>query len=277
MLKSATLVSGASHTSDSPVSAVVNSAANPVENRTGGRTASDSPSLPAPSYLSDYAPSNLADSAAPISGSAAVAFPIPGATPAFPETDNKPGFGGGCRRGIETLSAYLDGELDSDSQTEVANHLNNCPQCADAFDALLATDRMIQREWRNAPLPSASEMRFALDSIMDALPPVPAAPPVFAPRRVHARFRWMRFATGIASIIALLGLLWSTYRFGFAQGRSSLSMPFAPRRQSRIENLKVLLKAAAVPKTDYGSARFVGAAPCLSGLFPRAESLQFVR
>ena len=136
---------------------------------------------------------------------------------------------------------------------------------------------MIQREWRDAPLPSASEMRFALDSIMDALPPVPNAPPVFAPRRIHARFRWMRFATGIASIIALLGLLWSTYRFGFTQGRSSLSTPFAPRRQSRIENLKVLLKSAALPKTDYGSARFVGAAPCLSGLFPRADSLQFVR
>ena len=259
MLKSATLVSGASQTSDSPVSAVVNN----IENRTGGRTASDSPELPAPSYLSDSVPG--------------VTSLKPGANPGFPGTGNKTGFGGQCRRGIETLSAYLDGELDSDSQAEVANHLNNCPQCADAFDALLATDRMIQREWRDAPLPSASEMRFALDSIMGALPPLPDAPPVFAPRRMHARFRWMRFATGIASIIALLGLLWSTYRFGFAQGRSSLAPSLSPRRQSRIENLKVLLKSAAVPKTDYGSARFVGAAPCLSGWFPRAESLQFVR
>ena len=264
MLKSATLVSGASHTSDSPVSAVVNSAGNTLENRTGGRTAMNTPELPAPSYLPDSIPGFMA--------------PKPGASADFPGTgNNTTGNGGPCRRGIETLSAYLDGELDSDSQAEVANHLNNCPQCADAFDALLATDRMIQREWRDAPLPSASEMRFALDSIMDALPPVPAAPPVFAPRRVHARFRWMRFVTGIASIIALLGLLWSTYRFGFAQGRTSLSAPFAPRRQSRIENLKVLLKSAAVPKTDYGSARLLGAAPCLSGWFPRAGSLQFVR
>lgn len=262
MLKSATLVSGASQTSDSPVSAVVNTTVNQPENRTGDRMANNAPSLPAPSYLSDS-----------VSGPA---FPKPGANPAFPETGVKTG-NGGCRRGIETLCAYLDGELDSDSQAEVADHLNNCPQCADAFDALLATDRMIQREWRDAPLPSASEIRFALDSIMDALPPLPDAPPVFAPRRVHARFRWMRFATGIASIIALLGLLWSTYRFGFAQGRSSLAPSLSPRRQSRIENLKVLLKSAALPKTDYGSARFVGAAPCLSGLFPRADSLQFVR
>ena len=265
MLKSATLVPGASQTSDSPVSAVVNR----LDNRTGGGTASDLSERPASSYPSDLIPG--------------VASPAQDANPAFPKTGATTGFGGHCRRGIETLSAYLDGELDSDSQAEVANHLNNCPQCADAFDALLATDRMIQREWRDAPLPSASEMRFALDAIMDALPPLSAAPPEFAPRRLHAKFRWMRFATGIASIIALLGLLWSSYRFGFAQGRSSLSPQFAPRRQSRMEGLKSLLKSAALSKSkshaipNYGNAKIVGAAPCLFVWFPRAESLQFVR
>ena len=276
MLKSATLAADASHTSGSLVGVLDNNTETITENkpgattgtnRTGRQTGGGSLERPAPSYrfdsLTDFVPGS--------------ASPEGRANPAFPGTTNPADFGGNCRRGIETLSAYLDGELDSDSQAEVANHLNNCPQCADAFDALLATDRMIQREWRDAPLPSASEMRFALDSIMDALPPLPVAPPAFAPRRIHAKARWMRFATGIAGVIALLGLLWSSYRLGFAQGRSSLSSQFAPRPQSGMKHLKSLLKSAAIPNANYGNAKFVGSAPCLSGWFPRSESLQFAR
>ena len=140
----------------------------------------------------------------------------------------KDGFGGGCSRGMEAISAYLDGELDPDSRDETETHLSRCPQCAATYAALLETDAMIQREWRdNAPLPSAFAMQGAIDSIMDALPPVPA--PVFAPKRVHAKARWMRFATGIAGIVALIGLLWSSYRFGFTQGRLSILPQFAPR------------------------------------------------
>ncbi len=273
MLKSATLATGASQTSDSPV----NVGDGPAENRTGGRT-EDGPAKPSAPYR---LPDSIFDAAAFDSF-----LPASGIRPAFPVTGNPAGHGGNCRRGVETLSAYLDGELDSDSQAEVADHLNNCPQCADAFDALLATDRMIQREWRDAPLPSASEMRFALDSLMDALPPLPAAAPEFAPRRVHARVRWMRFATGIASVIALLGLLWSSYRLGFTQGRASLAPQFAPRRQSRMEGLRSLLKSAALsrPKSPaafaglpYAAANRIERTPCLSGLFPRADALQCVR
>ena len=276
MLKSATLAADASHNGGDKNTGAIRTGNNPgnsteTENGLDNRTGGGSRELPAPSY-------------------AAVSVLIPGpaspagrANPAFPGTDTPAEFGGGCKRGMETLSAYLDGELDSDSRAEVANHLNSCPQCADAFDALLATDRMIQREWRDAPLPSASETRFALDAILDALPPLPDAPPVFAPRRIHAKARWMRFATGVAGVIALLGLLWSSYRLGFTQGRSSFSAPLSPRRQSRIENWKFLLKSAAAPKSkmkvasNYGNVTLVGSAPFLPGWFPRSEALQFVR
>ena len=128
------------------------------------------------------------------------------------------------------LSALLDGELDRDTRNRVETHLDNCPHCAANFDAMLAADSLIQREWRdNAPLPSSSEIRIAVDSIMDALPPVPAVTTVFAPKRVHARARWIRFATGIAGVMALLmGLLWSSYKFGYEQGRLSILPNPAP-------------------------------------------------
>ena len=164
--------------------------------------------LPAPSFLTDVLPSEDADSAEP---------------------GDYDGYGSGCGRMTAYLSAFLDGELDRDTQNRVEIHLDSCPQCAAHFDALLAADSLIQREWRdNAPLPSPSEVRIAVDAIMDALPPVPAAAH-FAPKRVHARARWIRFATGVAGVMALLmGLLWSSYRIGYEQGRLSILPNPAP-------------------------------------------------
>ena len=106
------------------------------------------------------------------------------------------------------LSAYQDGELDPDSLHLIVAHLAHCPHCADAFDALQSIDETLEREWRDsAPLSSSSQFARSLDSIMDALPNEPAPIPTFAPKRVHSRVRWTRFATGVTGLFAFGSLL----------------------------------------------------------------------
>ncbi|HET7290950.1 MAG TPA: zf-HC2 domain-containing protein [Vicinamibacteria bacterium] len=43
---------------------------------------------------------------------------------------------------VEQLSAFLDGELDERERSEVARHLEACPECARHLDDLLAVDRL---------------------------------------------------------------------------------------------------------------------------------------
>jgi len=147
---------------------------------------------------------------------------------ALPPTGRSGGKGGWPGRGGDdacafvsvNLSAYQDGELDPDSLKLIVSHLAHCPNCAAAFDALQEVDETLEREWRDsAPLPSSSQFASALDAIMDALPDEPVATPVFAPKRIHARVRWTRFATGVAGLCAFGSLLWSSYRLGYQQGQ----------------------------------------------------------
>lgn len=143
-----------------------------------------------------------------------------------------PPVGGGGNRGkemgseacdlvIANLSSYQDNELDPDQKRVIEAHLHKCDYCASVFEAIKTTDMLVEREWRDgSPLPSSLEIDVAIDAIMDALPPVPA--PRFEPKRVHARTRWMRFATGITGIFGFSGMLLSSYALGFANGRRSL-------------------------------------------------------
>lgn len=162
---------------------------------------------------------------------------------ALPPTGRSGGKGGWPGRGGDdacefvsvNLSAYQDGELDPDSLKLIVSHLTHCPNCAASFDALQSVDETLEREWRDsAPLPSSSQFARSLDSIMEALPNEPAVTPAFAPKRVHARVRWTRFATGVAGLFAFGSLLWSSYRLGYQQGqqnnvsRSSGSAPAGP-------------------------------------------------
>ena len=136
----------------------------------------------------------------------------------------RPGRGGddACEFVSVNLSAYQDGELDPDSLKLIVSHLAHCPNCAAAFDALQEVDETLEREWRDsAPLPSSSQFAQSIDSIMDALPNEPAATPTFAHKRIHARVRWTRFATGVAGLFAFGSLLWSSYRLGYEQGRQN--------------------------------------------------------
>ncbi|HLK55399.1 MAG TPA: zf-HC2 domain-containing protein [Chthonomonadaceae bacterium] len=159
-------------------------------------------------------------------------YPFAVVPPSYGDGDFGGGHEGGneaCRLVAVSLSAYLDGELDEDQQQVVETHLDRCPKCVASLAALETTDTLIEREWRdNAPLPSSSEVKNSIDSIMAALPPAPAATPEFAPKRVHAKARWIRFSTGIAGVIAFMSLLWSSYRLGYANGRTSAQPSFMP-------------------------------------------------
>jgi hypothetical protein len=71
--------------------------------------------------------------------------------------------------------------------------------------------------------------------------------PAFPTKRVHAKARWMRFATGLMSLFALLGMLWSSYRLGYAHGRRSLltsspsqPTPGVPTTPNRSDDLRPL-------------------------------------
>ena len=148
-----------------------------------------------------------------------VAFSV---IPPTPGSANGAGDPDGCRLVELNLSAYQDDELDPEMRGIIDAHLTYCSQCAANLDALSINDESVQREWReSAPLPSSLEVRVAIDAIMDALPPAAEVTPEFAPKRVHARNRWIRFTTGLASILTFGSLMWSSYRMGYADGRLS--------------------------------------------------------
>ncbi len=137
---------------------------------------------------------------------------------------NNSGTGDTCGLVAANLSAYQDGELDSDETRLVAAHVGKCPRCAEIFETLQQTDAEIEREWReSAPLPSSLRYEQAVNSVMAALPAAPVQTPTFAPRRVHARARWTRFASGMAAVIVLAVSLWTSYQLGYTRGRSSVS------------------------------------------------------
>ena len=155
------------------------------------------------------------------------------------------GEGGGdaCKLVTVNLSAYMDDELDLDQVRVIEAHLYQCPDCVANLKAMEEADSILEREWRDrSPLPSSSQVRRSIDNIMDALPPVPAKPAVFAPKRVHARMRWMRFAAGMTGMVAFGSLLWGSYELGYTRGRrSAQSSPslsyFSPRLESNSELL----------------------------------------
>lgn len=125
-----------------------------------------------------------------------------------------------CRLVAVHLAAYLDSELDPDQMDLVTEHLDACGSCRDKMEAIETTDEMILREWRDsAPLPSSSQFRSAVDSIMDALPPAPDVPVQFAPKRVHSRARWIRFAAGMSGVLLIGVLLWSSYQLGYTHAQ----------------------------------------------------------
>ncbi|MCD6294064.1 MAG: zf-HC2 domain-containing protein [Deltaproteobacteria bacterium] len=44
-----------------------------------------------------------------------------------------------CKKNFERISEYLDGELGPDDCQQIEQHLEECPECRDCFDALKKT------------------------------------------------------------------------------------------------------------------------------------------
>lgn len=128
-----------------------------------------------------------------------------------------------CKLVSVNLSAYLDDELDPDQADLITNHLGTCADCAALMATIEETDEVVQREWReDSPLPSSSQFKQSIDAIMDALPPARDESVHFAAKRVHSRARWVRAATGMSGAVVAAALLWSSYRLGYAHGRTSV-------------------------------------------------------
>ena len=151
----------------------------------------------------------------------AVALPTSGLSPSSISVLESDDWDGGdpCATIQAQLSNYADDELNDPQRRGVESHLSGCPKCAAMLNAIFETDDLLLREWRDdSPLPSSFDRHRAIDNIMDALPPLPETQPVFAPKRTHARARWMRFSTGIAGCLALFAMLYSSYRLGYEHG-----------------------------------------------------------
>lgn len=89
-----------------------------------------------------------------------------------------------CDFPIESLSAYLDEELNEQERTAVERHLAGCPRCREALNALRAADESVRQDVYEEPSP---EFMLALNRrIRDRIAPARKRyllrfAPVFAP------------------------------------------------------------------------------------------------
>ena len=53
-----------------------------------------------------------------------------------------------CKKNFERISEYLDGELGPDDCRQIEQHLMECPECQDCFDALKKTIDLCRKSAR---------------------------------------------------------------------------------------------------------------------------------
>ena len=53
-----------------------------------------------------------------------------------------------CKKYFESISEYLDGELGPDDCQQIEQHLKECPECQDCFDALKKTIDLCRKSSR---------------------------------------------------------------------------------------------------------------------------------
>ena len=137
-----------------------------------------------------------------------------------------------CDYVAENASSYVDAELNPLAIQQIANHLNHCPNCAKMVADVERVGLVLEREWcDSALLPSSLEVEFALDSILDALPPVHESNLESKHTGIPHVTRWVRFTTGVVGGAIFVTSLWSSYQIGFWQGRASAFTPEPAVRQ----------------------------------------------
>ncbi len=93
-----------------------------------------------------------------------------------------------CEVSFETLSAYVDGELDASWELELRRHLDRCDRCCEAVDALLGLKKLVT---------SAAEIRPVPRTLRESTRAI-------AVRRRPRRAYWFLWPTTAAVMVGLL-------------------------------------------------------------------------
>jgi anti-sigma factor RsiW len=93
-----------------------------------------------------------------------------------------------CEVPFETLSAYVDGELDASQELELRRHLDGCDRCREAVDALQGLKELVT---------SAAEIRPVPHTLRESTKAI-------AVRRKPRRASWFLWPTTAAVMVGLL-------------------------------------------------------------------------
>src|SRR2546425_1387239 len=93
-----------------------------------------------------------------------------------------------CEVPFETLSAYVDGELDDSRELELRRHLDGCDRCREAVDAIQGLKELVT---------SAAEIRPVPHALRDSTKAI-------AVRRKPRRAYWFLGPTTAAVMVGLL-------------------------------------------------------------------------
>lgn len=67
-----------------------------------------------------------------------------------------------CRECLENISAFIDGELESDLQHQMESHLHTCEDCQNAADRLRALNTVLLQAYETVQAPTDLEERILL-------------------------------------------------------------------------------------------------------------------
>jgi anti-sigma factor RsiW len=93
-----------------------------------------------------------------------------------------------CEVPLETLSAYVDGELDASRELELRRHLDGCDRCCEAVDALLGLKKLVT---------SAAEIRPVPRTLRESIKAI-------AVRRKPRRAYWLLWPTTAVVMVGLV-------------------------------------------------------------------------
>ncbi len=62
-----------------------------------------------------------------------------------------------CRRVVNLISAYIDGELTGAEMLEIRRHLSDCPECAEEHESIRATKLVLSRLATAVPRPDLAD------------------------------------------------------------------------------------------------------------------------
>jgi anti-sigma factor (TIGR02949 family) len=65
-----------------------------------------------------------------------------------------------CKKILNNLSAYIDGELDEELCQQIETHLETCQECRIVVDTLKKTIDIYQKDAENTTLPSDARARL---------------------------------------------------------------------------------------------------------------------